>query len=327
MTTVSIIVPTRNRVEDLERCLRAIDQQIYRDFEIVVVDDGSDSDQLEKTRAIVEDIEGDCILVERPALTDTGAGPAASRNLGVAHATGSLIAFCDDDDVWVDALHLQEGVRFLEKHLDVNYFFADQIGITVDGETVRSPWLEEAQSWSMGSGEPVEAMCIVPVDQIIAVDRFPHLNTTIVRKKTFDALGGFDRNLRYSSDLCFAYEIYGTEKRVGYRNVVVAHHYVPNPEQTDNVSTQLRQSEKDLIYITIANKVLERGVDAKLASACRRLNGYACKRLAEGRASSGDLIAALHFAKLASATSPTAKWALFTQYLRLRALLVRLGVR
>lgn len=93
---VSIVVPTFNRGRELMRTLWSLP----KDVEIVVIDDGSTDDTGERVRAL-----------NRPRLKyvqKRNGGPASARNLGIARATGSIIAFTDDDcepvDGWPQAL-------------------------------------------------------------------------------------------------------------------------------------------------------------------------------------------------------------------------------
>jgi glycosyltransferase involved in cell wall biosynthesis len=92
MLTVSVVVPTYNRRDGLERLLRALAAQTYpaSDFEVVVVNDGSD----DGTGALLASLETPYRL---RVLEQANAGPAAARNAGVQHAEGRLIVFLDDD--------------------------------------------------------------------------------------------------------------------------------------------------------------------------------------------------------------------------------------
>jgi glycosyltransferase involved in cell wall biosynthesis len=87
---ISVVVPTRDRPDQLERCLAALERQTASDsIEVIVVDDGS------ANRAAVEDAVKDRPQVRLVRLD--GAGPAAARNRGVRAARGTYICFTDDD--------------------------------------------------------------------------------------------------------------------------------------------------------------------------------------------------------------------------------------
>jgi glycosyltransferase involved in cell wall biosynthesis len=87
---ISVVVPTRDRPDQLERCLAALGQQTASgSIEVIVVDDGS------ANRAAVEDVVRDRSQVR--LVRRAGAGPAAARNSGVRAARGTYICFTDDD--------------------------------------------------------------------------------------------------------------------------------------------------------------------------------------------------------------------------------------
>lgn len=87
---VSIVVPTRNRLADLQRCLSALaGQSELESFEILVVDDGSDDP--EAVRDVVAAHTGVRLVRQN------GAGPAIARNAGVRAARGDVVCFTDDD--------------------------------------------------------------------------------------------------------------------------------------------------------------------------------------------------------------------------------------
>ncbi len=92
LPTVSVIVPTRNRLESLRACLRALDQLDYPSerVEAVVVDDGS-------VPPVSASLHSSGSGPNLRLLRGEGKGPAVARNRGVAVAEGDLLAFTDDD--------------------------------------------------------------------------------------------------------------------------------------------------------------------------------------------------------------------------------------
>lgn len=86
---VSVIIPTRNRAADLRRCLAALAAQDYpkEQFEVIVCDDGSDED----LQPVLREFPQVRYARQEPK------GPATARNLGIAHATGAIVAMTDSD--------------------------------------------------------------------------------------------------------------------------------------------------------------------------------------------------------------------------------------
>jgi glycosyltransferase involved in cell wall biosynthesis len=92
MPLVSVIIPTYNRVALVTEAVASVEAQTFRDFEILVVDDGSTDATLEAL-APWEDVR----ILRQPRR----AGVAAARNLGAAAARGEWLAFLDSDDLWL----------------------------------------------------------------------------------------------------------------------------------------------------------------------------------------------------------------------------------
>ncbi len=87
---VSVIVPVFNRAHGILRTLDSLWEQSFRDFEVLIIDDGS-TDDLVQVLATVDDSR--LRYVHQP-----NSGPAAARNTGVDHALGAYIAYLDSDD-------------------------------------------------------------------------------------------------------------------------------------------------------------------------------------------------------------------------------------
>jgi glycosyltransferase involved in cell wall biosynthesis len=107
---ISVVIPTYNRKPILEKCLQALEHQRIRDsdpitqYEVVVVDDGSDDGTLDWLAEHTAD------LPHVRVFSQNHLGPAAARNLGAANALGEVIVFIDSDLVVTD--------RFLQSHAD-----------------------------------------------------------------------------------------------------------------------------------------------------------------------------------------------------------------
>lgn len=89
---VSMIIPVYNTPEQfLDECLDSVRKQSYKELEVILVDDGSDS----KTAAYLDTIAGKDFVV----LHKENGGVSAARNYGVQHANGKYICFVDSDDL------------------------------------------------------------------------------------------------------------------------------------------------------------------------------------------------------------------------------------
>ncbi len=103
-TTISVIICTRDRPDQLSQCLRSLHSLAHAPHEIIVVDNAPTTDATQHLVAQYPAIR--YVLESRPGLS-------AARNAGIRHATGDLIAFTDDDVMvhpnWL--LHLQQGFQ------------------------------------------------------------------------------------------------------------------------------------------------------------------------------------------------------------------------
>lgn len=124
MPPVSVIIPAYNAEAFLARAILSVEAQTFRDFELVVVDDGSTDGTADIARGFesVRYVRG------------SHQGEAGARNLGLEEATGELVAFVDADDEWLPE-KLARQVAFMES-LGSSFSYTDSY-IVRDGHRVR----------------------------------------------------------------------------------------------------------------------------------------------------------------------------------------------
>lgn len=120
MPKATIVVPAYNVATTLPETLDALLAQTYEDFEIVIVDDGSQ----DATTVIAQSYASDPRV---RLIRQTNRGLAGARNTGIAAARGEYIGFCDADDLW-----LPEKLAAHVAHLEDNL----QVGISFSGSTL-----------------------------------------------------------------------------------------------------------------------------------------------------------------------------------------------
>lgn len=105
---ISVVIPTYNRAHCLGSAINSVITQTYKDFEIIVVDDGSTDNTKEVVQPYLSDIKYIC---------QENKGVSAARNKGIMAAKGTWVAFLDSDDEWLPRkLELQ--VADLHQHPD-----------------------------------------------------------------------------------------------------------------------------------------------------------------------------------------------------------------
>ena len=169
--TVSVVIPTRNRLAWLVRCLESVRSQRLTPAEIIVVDDGS------------TDGTADMVRVQYPTVRvfhAGGVGPAGARNLGIDQATSQYVAFLDSDDLWYPDTLAQVVSVLASTRLP-----AMLCGRTVpfEGDDVPSPPVDDDRMTSYMASEGLLAA--------LPLAEFPYPSTVVVRRDVLSAAGGF----------------------------------------------------------------------------------------------------------------------------------------
>ena len=116
---VSIVIPTFNRWPLLGEAIESVLAQSYRNFELIVVDDGSTDATSKELAKLTSKLR--FFLMPRK-------GVAAARNFGVSQARGHYLAFLDSDDLWLSA-KLASQTRFMEEHPEFHICQTEEIWI------------------------------------------------------------------------------------------------------------------------------------------------------------------------------------------------------
>jgi glycosyltransferase involved in cell wall biosynthesis len=98
MLLFSIIIPVYNRESDLKNALESVLSQSMQNFEVLIVDDGSDPTIAVKIKQVVDGFEDKRLKLFRHKLNKNG---AAARNKGIHAASGKYVCFLDSDDYWL----------------------------------------------------------------------------------------------------------------------------------------------------------------------------------------------------------------------------------
>ncbi len=128
MPRVSVILPTYNKASLVAQAVESVLAQTYRDFEIVVVDDGS----TDATREALSRY-GDRIVY----IFQENAGPGAARNTAIRASKGDLLAFLDHDDM-MSPIKLACQVAYFDEHPEVGAVYTGWQYVNDQGTEVLS---------------------------------------------------------------------------------------------------------------------------------------------------------------------------------------------
>lgn len=210
---ISVIVPTYNEERDIEDCLKSLAKQNHKDFEVIVVDDGSRDDTLKVIRGFQSSV------FSLQLLWQSHKGPGAARNLGVKKARGEVLVFVDADMTF-DRDFLKRLVQPIEEGKIKGTFSKEEYVSNWD-----SVW---ARCWNINEGW--EDKRRHPKD-------YPDTQKVFraILGKEFKKVGGFDPKGGYIDD-------WSLSEKLGYeaKNAPGAKFYHKNPETLAEIFKQAK---------------------------------------------------------------------------------------
>lgn len=120
MSIISIVIPVYNSEKYISRCIESILNQSLRDWELILVNDGSKDDSLEVCKGYAKQ-DNRIQVVSRE-----NGGPSAARNLGISLVTSEYVTFVDSDD-WIDKDYLKFLVTPFLKNTDIDLVCCDYV--------------------------------------------------------------------------------------------------------------------------------------------------------------------------------------------------------
>ena len=105
-TKISVIIPTHNRAKSLERAIKSVLEQTYKNLEVIVIDDGS----TDETSSIIKKYQKRIRY-----FSQLHSGVSAARNLGLEKSEGTWVAFLDSDDYWLPQ-KLEKQMQYILDH-------------------------------------------------------------------------------------------------------------------------------------------------------------------------------------------------------------------
>ncbi|QGQ94921.1 glycosyltransferase [Paenibacillus psychroresistens] len=174
----SVIIPTYNRERFLGRAIKSVLQQTCKDYELIVVDDGS----TDQTAKIVKSFGPRVRYVYQK-----NSGPSEARNMGISLAKGKYIAFLDSDDYFL-AHKLKENKTYLEAHPDCHFLYSwyynDKFG------SKRNVVRNSRSYWDLNAFR----------FHLYRRKFTIRTSTAVIQKSCFDKTGLFNSRYRYSQD-------------------------------------------------------------------------------------------------------------------------------
>jgi len=198
---VSVIIPAHNTAPFIAETLDSVFGQTFRDFEVIVINDGSpDTPSLEVAlqpyRTRVQYIRQE------------NRGLPGARNAGIRIAHGELLAFVDSDDIWMPD-YLSSQVDFLDRHPLVHASIVDALRFGSCGEPVVWRMLKE------GAGP------VLTFEQMLKREGGQLPSAMVARRQKVLQVGMFDEQLRIGEDVEFCVRLCFPDGTIGYLGQVL----------------------------------------------------------------------------------------------------------
>jgi len=175
----SVIIPTFNRESFLQPAIDSVLEQSYKNFELIIVDDGS----TDSTKNLVNSYSDSRITY----LYQENKGVSASRNLALSKSKGNFIAFLDSDDRWLKE-KLEKTLEYIKKYPGIDIFHTEEIWYK-NGKILR-----QKKKHKKPTGFVYK--CSLPLCCI-------GMSTAVIKKTIFDEIGFFDETFEGCEDYDF----------------------------------------------------------------------------------------------------------------------------
>lgn len=179
MPTVSVIIPTYQRADWVNEAIKSVLAQTYKDYEIIVINDGS----TDNTTEVLNQFQDKIKLIEQE-----NKGVSTALNIAIEKSQGQYIAFLDDDDIWLPN-KLEKQILLLESNHRIGLIYSDML---LFDEKAVFP-------------EPLSKKLPIHVGHIswmlfIFGNSVPLPSSVVVRCEVLDEIGLFDESLTHCHD-------------------------------------------------------------------------------------------------------------------------------
>ena len=247
---ISIVIPVYNAEKYLEQCLNSIKNQTYKNFEVILVNDGS----IDHSESICMDFVK--VDTRFKYFTKVNGGASSARNFGLDNVTGNYITFIDADD-WVDENHLEVLINNIK---DNNSDMAVSSIKKFDNSNnfyFRVYSNEEKYLLNYNKLNRVEFLVILP--KLIPANNSYKVAVSKLFKKELVTDVRFDESIVYGEDLEFFFKIYNNINSISYIDEVT-YVYRLHDERSSSKFGQLHMEQELGIYKKMYERIEELGL-------------------------------------------------------------------
>lgn len=183
---VSVVIPTYNTADYITQTLDSVLGQTFKNYEIIVVDDGSTDHTGEVLSSYMNRIN---------YIHQENSGRSEARNTGIKAARGKYVAFLDSDDLWTPE-KLRYQVEIMENHSEIDFLFGDKQRFADDGSILIHSMFKEKGYDETFFGDP---LYVKNAYKKLLNDPYIPTGTVIMKTRCFEDTGLFDRDI-YAED-------------------------------------------------------------------------------------------------------------------------------
>lgn len=247
---ISIVIPVYNAEKYLEQCLNSVKNQTYKNFEVILVNDGS----IDNSESICKEfVESDTRF--RYYLKANG-GASSARNFGLDNVTGEYITFIDADD-WVDENHLEVLINNIKENNSDMAVSSIKKFDNVSRFKFRVYSNKEKYLLNYNKLNREEFLVILP--KLIHASNSYKIAVSKLFKKELLSDVRFDESIVYGEDLEFFFKIYNNISSISYVDEV-SYIYRLYDESTSSKFGQLYMKQELGIYKKMYEKIEELGL-------------------------------------------------------------------
>ena len=221
---ISIITPTYNREAFLPVAIESVLAQSYKEFELIIVDDGSTDNSRELINAYVDKDPRVKYLYQE------NQRQSVARNYALSIAKGDFICFLDSDNYWPHD-KLEKSLKAFEQHPEADIVYGDCITIDEQGNELHR------NNMRRYSGS---------IAAFLLKDNFVSMNTTMTRRRCFNEMGGMSGKRRVADD----YDLwlkFSARYRFQYIPEFLAYYRVMENQISSNKKLRFETNEKIIL--------------------------------------------------------------------------------
>lgn len=241
---VSVIIPTFNRAGTLARAMKSVLSQDYKNFELIIVDDGS----TDNTSDILKNFSDERIKI---IVHDKNRGVGAARNTGIDAAAGEIVAFQDSDDEWLDGKLTKQIAELANSGNDCVLVYCTKI---VYGRDIN--YLRGLRRAVCVPGPEVTELA-GDLRKFLWEHHVISTQTMVVRTEALRQIGGFDTRLYNSEEWDLAIRLSELGK-FAFIDEPLVNNYI----QADSISTLSRKAPYS--QLIIINKMKRRHIPRRM---------------------------------------------------------------